>query len=64
LLGGDDGQRAANFHTESRDAAHHFQHAREFPALRSLAPGGTHAEAGDAALRGFRGDADDVLRIE
>src|SRR5260370_20243245 len=57
-------QRAADFHTQRGDPAHHLQYIFEFPALRCLAPCRPHAETRNAAFGSFAGHADDVLRVQ
>ena len=57
-------ERAANFHPQRRNAAHHFEHVLEFPALGSVSPGRAHAEARHAAARRLSRHFDDVLRVQ
>jgi hypothetical protein len=61
---GEHAKGAADFHAERGDATNHFQNFVEFPALRSFAPGSTHAETSNAPGDGIASYANDVLWIE
>ncbi len=56
-------ERATDFHIQSRDAAHHFEHAVEFFALGDLSPGRAHAESRGALGLGALRRREDVAGI-
>ncbi len=67
LIVGEHAERAADFHAQRSDGAHHLQHAFKFLAVAHFAPRRAHAKARGALVVGFAGrfvdlrDAEQVL---